>query len=525
MNNYRLFPVDLLPASVARFVKETTTAMNCDPAMIALPAISTLAGAIGMTREIVLRDDWREPAIVWTVIIARSGTMKTPGMETGIRPLADVEHRAQLENQAALADYQTKLLHYEKELVTWKRDKGGGDPPDRPEPPARKRFIVADTTLEALAPILAENPRGVLLARDELAAFLKGFNQYKSGKGSDAAAWLELNRAGRLSVDRKTGPATIYVPRAAVSVTGTIQPSIFATVMRGEHFDSGLAARILIAQPPTRQKRFTAKAPAAGVIRAYADTVDALTRLQYATGECGPLPVSLALSPDALSLWGAWYDAHAVRQHEAATDADAAALAKLEAYAARFALIIQLADDPAARIVGDDAMRRGSALADWFSYEVARVYAGLEDDDETAELRALVEWIGRKGGRVTPRDLCRARGRAYPTVSDAETALNGLVTGGVGVWDDPAPGPQGGRPSRVFVLTLPADETPAPNETDDTDVDKTPDGERETGVSSVSVLSERESPPIDRNDPASVWAAKHAAGIDLKAAHTVGIKR
>ena len=41
------------------------------------------------------------------------------------------------------------------------------DPPPS-EPPSAQRFIVGDATVEALIPLLQDNPRGLLLARDEL---------------------------------------------------------------------------------------------------------------------------------------------------------------------------------------------------------------------------------------------------------------------------------------------------------------------------------------------------------------------
>ncbi|MEZ6084805.1 MAG: DUF3987 domain-containing protein [Phycisphaerae bacterium] len=75
-----------------------------------------------------------------------------------------------------------------------------------------------------LAAILCENPRGVLMQHDELSVWFKGFGECWGGKGSDLPTWLQIQRAGAMTVDRKTGIRTIHIPRAAVSVCGTIQP-------------------------------------------------------------------------------------------------------------------------------------------------------------------------------------------------------------------------------------------------------------------------------------------------------------
>lgn len=86
-----------------------------------------------------------------------------------------------------------------------KRDrKDNGPPPEKPEPPQAVRYVVSDTTVEALAPLLQENPRGLLLARDELAGWIGSFDRYSGGKGgADAAHWLSMHNGESILVDRK----------------------------------------------------------------------------------------------------------------------------------------------------------------------------------------------------------------------------------------------------------------------------------------------------------------------------------
>lgn len=115
-------------------------------------------------------------------------------------------------------------------MTAWKRDQNStDDPPAKPDPPQAEHFVVSDTTVEALAPILQANPRGLLLARDELAGWIGSFDRYagKGGAGADSANWLSMFNAESIIVDRKTGvPRTIHVSQAAVCVTGGIQPGI-----------------------------------------------------------------------------------------------------------------------------------------------------------------------------------------------------------------------------------------------------------------------------------------------------------
>ena len=60
--------------------------------------------------------------------------------------------------------------------------------PPSPTPPAR--LIVVDATVESLAPLLEDNPRGLLMTQDEGVAWVRGMGQYKGGRGGDRQFWL-----------------------------------------------------------------------------------------------------------------------------------------------------------------------------------------------------------------------------------------------------------------------------------------------------------------------------------------------
>lgn len=90
-----------------------------------------------------------------------------------------------------------------------------------------------------------------------MAGWFGSFNQYKARGGADVANWLELHRAGRIIVDRKQDNETLFVHRASVSVTGGIQPKTLRRVLTNEFFQNGLAARLLLAWPPAKTKRWT----------------------------------------------------------------------------------------------------------------------------------------------------------------------------------------------------------------------------------------------------------------------------
>src|SRR5262249_38478819 len=147
----------------------------------------------------------------------------------------------------------------------------------------------------------------------ELAGWIQGFGQYKGSKGADSAHFLTMHGARNLLVDRKTGDqTTIYVPRAALCITGTIQPGILRIALAQEHFQSGLAARLLLAIPPRKAKRWSEAVVDEALESAFADVLDRLYRLSMlvdvATEE--PAPVALNLTADAKAMWIAFYNEH-----------------------------------------------------------------------------------------------------------------------------------------------------------------------------------------------------------------------
>jgi len=251
------FAVESLPDPVAGFVRAGSVALGCDPSYIALPLLAALASAVGNTRSVRLKDSWSEPCVLWTAIVGDSGTMKSPAFELALRFLTRRQSEAFRQYGEIREAHEEEMLRHDAALRTWrhKRANNGEPPPTKPLAPVPERLIVSDTTVEALAMILESQPRGVLLARDELSGWLGSFDQYRSGRGGDAASWLSMHRAGPITADRKTGQRIIHVPRAAVSVAGTIQSEILQQALGREHFQDGLAARLLVAMPPRRAKK------------------------------------------------------------------------------------------------------------------------------------------------------------------------------------------------------------------------------------------------------------------------------
>ena len=350
---YEPFPMDALPGPVRAYVRASTRALGEEvpPAMVAVPTLSVLSGAIGDAVRLELKRSWTEPATLWTVLVAPSGSTKSPAFSHAVRPVLRRESEARDE--------------HEKKLAEWKSQ----DDPDPQERPTRKRFRTGDATPEAVVKILEENPRGVLLARDELGAWIGSFDRYVNG-AADLQFWVEVWQGFQASRDR-AGEGNTTVDTPAVPVTGTIQPGTLKEKLGEIHFDTGFAARLILCQPPTVAKRWNEADVTPGVRDAYERTLTRLYGLNRGQ--------TLSLSPDAKSLWIDYYNgANADLETRPEGPAEAVA-AKGITHTARLALVLHLCrkasgEVPSGVPVDADSMEAALQVGRWFTDETLRVY-------------------------------------------------------------------------------------------------------------------------------------------------------
>ncbi len=517
---YKPFPVEVLPDPLRRYVRESAAALGCDPSYVALPVLAVAASAIGNARSIRLKASWFEPCVVWAGIVGESGTLKSPAYHRAVSPL--FRRQKQL-----LQQWKDEHLKYLEDLADYKAKKKSGeeDLGDPPEEPLQRRVVVSDVTIEKLAEVLEDNPRGILVARDELAGWLMSFSRYKGKSGgSDLPNWLEMHRAGTVVVDRKTGERrTLFVQRAAASVTGGIQPGVLARVMTADFLDAGLAARLVMSYPPRQPKRWTEDDIDQATEDEYDNLLDKLLALEPDVDG----PHILRLTPQARTLWVRFYEEWA--REQVGTDGElAAALSKLEGYAARLALIHHVVthvalDTDDLRAVGTKRIAVGVTLCRWFANEARRIYLTFGETREERETRRLIELVQDRGGRVTARDIRRARG--LRDTGEAREALDALVKAGFGRWEESKPSTKGGRSTTFFVLQLTFDETDetAPDDGPDDDnfdpgsadeaADVSPRPPKKPGENEVSSVSSNVNKVLEGENSVDAEADGHVEGF------------
>ena len=118
------------------------------------------------------------------------------------------------------------------------------------EPPC-PRLVVNDATVEKLGEMLNQNPRGLMLVRDELPGWLARMQreEFQSAR----AFYLEaFDGDGQFTYDR-IGRGTIHIENCTLSLVGGVQPSRIAPLVRGAMTgasDDGLVQRLQLAVWP-----------------------------------------------------------------------------------------------------------------------------------------------------------------------------------------------------------------------------------------------------------------------------------
>ena len=137
--------------------------------------------------------------------------MKSPAIQQALAPLERMEKAARLAHEQQMAAYLAdalagKLRSEAQQAEAKKRLKSdpGADisyllaGTQELAPPPRPRYIVNDTTYEALGVILSENPGGVLSTRDEMRSLMA--HLAKEENANQRGFYLQAWSGGGLSL-------------------------------------------------------------------------------------------------------------------------------------------------------------------------------------------------------------------------------------------------------------------------------------------------------------------------------------
>ncbi|WP_297926379.1 YfjI family protein [Metallibacterium sp.] len=443
------FDAAMLPDALRGWCTDAAEGLGVPLDFLAVPAIVACAAAIGRVVAVrpKVQDRWIERAILWGAVIGRPSAGKSPALAPARRMLERLELAERKAHAARVADMLEEQFVQDLQAKAAKKDAQkaveDGDTETarklaknatkaQQETPPEPRIVVSDSTIEKLGDLLNENPRGLLMVRDELTGWLASLD--REGHGSDRAFWLECwNGTGPFVTDR-IGRGTIRIEACAVSLLGGIQPGKLAEYVRGAvkggMGDDGLMQRFQLAVYPdlAASWSYRDRAPSpADELRAWRtfERLRGLTPASVgATVEEGFDLPWLPLADDARQLWIEWQNDLMPRLRSGAEPAHMEShLAKFPALACRLALVLHLIDATNGPVTGD-AMAKA---LDWCTYlesHARRIYAPLADGGLSAA-HALLRKRKELPDVFTTRDVYRKcwGGLDADTTADALAVL------------------------------------------------------------------------------------------------------
>jgi hypothetical protein len=398
------FPVEVFPAALVRFVDEVAAALGCPKDFVALPVLVLAGAALGASRALEVKPGWWERPALYAAVVGRPGTAKSPALKAAAAPIYALQQRLKATYDQAAAVHEEKLAEYE---LHSRRRKDVIDVyapgPGRPVPPILQSLYCADATVESLAPLLRDNPRGLIVLRDELSAFVTGMNQYKAGKGSDRQFYLAAWAGEPVRVDRRQQPGgPLLVPHPFLAVVGSVPPDVLGGFQNRQRVADGFLDRFLFAYPePGRLAEWTATAPSPEATTAWRNLVDRLVGLAMEPDPEGGLrPYRVRLTDCGRHAWEDFGRALAAEVNEPDfPDHLVGPWSKLKGYGARLALIVQFlrwaADETPEQDVDGESVRRAVQLVRYFQDQARKVYAAVNADPVAAGARQLLAWFER----------------------------------------------------------------------------------------------------------------------------------
>lgn len=461
----------LLPDSLRNWITDIAERMQCPLDYPAVACMVTLSAVVG--RQVTIRpqeqDDWTVVPNLWGAIIGPPGAMKSPPMKEVLKLIEALEEAARERHEHNLTTYEAKLkvAKQANKVADQKIKKALSEGDEQraeeiavqskrqdPELPTRQRYLTQDTTVEKLGELLAGNPNGILVYRDELVGWLSSLE--KQGHESARAFYLEAwDGNGRFTFDR-IGRGTVEIEAATVSIIGGIQPgpltAYLTKALKGGAGDDGLLQRFQLAVWPDLSNTWTPvdRKPNAEARQRASELFLRMSALHQvvATRDISSALPYLRFEPDAQALFKEWRQQLELRLRTGdETPAFEGVLAKQRSLLPSLALLIHLAEHLEGGPVSLTALQKAIGWVEYLEGHARRIYA-IALDPETTAVRALAERIqaGDLGREFRERDVYKNHWKGLDRES-TKKAVAWLIEANW-LWEQIVK--TGGRPTAIY---------------------------------------------------------------------------
>ena len=329
------FPLEIFPKAIRDIIEAIEEYENYNVDFTAASFLTVFAAAMGNTWSVRFMTGWVSRPIIYMVLVGSPSCGKTPPLQQAVAPLLKLD-----------GEYD---MIYCKEMETyrqWERmsakQREKHSLPEAMKMPQRKCHVVVDSTVEALIGALRDNPRGVLIYKDEIDSLLSNFNRYNS---SDEGYFLSLFSGTPFKYSRKSNNEHIFLANPYCSIIGTTQPGRLGEQFGGKRMMNGFSSRFLKVYPEIdKMPSWNDTAMPASVLEEWERIIRKVVAATPSTDQEGKATsIELLFSQESKLRIIQWKD-EVNNKVYAETDSDAvrALCGKLETYLVRFCLVIQI---------------------------------------------------------------------------------------------------------------------------------------------------------------------------------------
>jgi putative DNA primase/helicase len=471
----------MLPARLGPWMEDIAD-RGCFPLEYpAVAGINALSGVFG--RRALVRpkrhDDWLVAVNLWGGAVGPPGLQKSPAVQEAHRPLQRLVADAMEAHKRALEAYEHDLLVDQAQAEAAKGELKQAAKAKKPtevlrrlaaavagvekrEEPKLKRYLVNDATVEKLGVLLAENPHGLVVFRDELTGFLRLLD--RPGHENDRGFYLEAWNGTQSYVYDRIERGTIVIPHTCLALFGTIQPGPLARYLKGsaggDEADGFMPRFQLLVYPDPRPFENVDRYPDAAAKAAAYEVFKALDAFEPRARGCAydedRQVAYLGFAPSAQDLFDQWRcDLENRLRGGGETTLMEIHLSKYRSLMPSLAMLFHLVERVDAPNVGPitvEAAGRAAAWCDFLEAHARRIYqAALDGDPEAAQ--QLGERIKQSlPNPFTYRQVAKKGWSGLGDAEDVKRAVDILEDRGwVKVVEKP-PGPQGGRPTELVYI-------------------------------------------------------------------------
>jgi hypothetical protein len=178
------FPLDVLPIPARDLAEAAAESIGCPADFPAVAILAPASGVIGRSASLLIKSGYFASASLYVGLVGNPSSGKSPALGATLAPVWSIG--------------QSLHEKWRPERDAWKAGKSDQRGPE----PILERVVSTDPTTEALGPILAKNPRGLVLAPDEMTKWFLSMDQYKGGRGGDRPFYLSAWNGEPVYVDR-----------------------------------------------------------------------------------------------------------------------------------------------------------------------------------------------------------------------------------------------------------------------------------------------------------------------------------